>query len=150
MKWKMSYLYISLLLASFLLFGFFSCGTMRKTKTIIVTETLIKIDTVIKFVPDTITKIQYVRITDTAIIETPQAIARSYYSTTKQRIVLELNNKKFDVPVTIYKKVIATENKKEVVRSNNKWTFLIFGVLGGFIIFMLIKDRKEIFKNDKV
>jgi hypothetical protein len=148
MKWKIfiSSVMLSLLLYVFLSFA--SCSIM-KTKTIerVITETVIKIDTVIKVKTDTTVLIRYVRITDTAFIETPQAKAKSYFSTQKQRIVLELNNKPVSVPVSIYKQVRVDDSitKKETVPVK-KHNWFIIGILSGVVIFFIIKDRKEIFR----
>jgi hypothetical protein len=100
-------------------------------------------------VPDTIPVIRYVRITDTAYIENNTAIAKSYFSTTRQRIVLELSGKKFDVPVTIFKKVTQErdEKKSEPVKRYTAFDRYFIYFLLSVILFFLIKDRKNIFRK---
>jgi hypothetical protein len=131
---------------------FFGCSAMKKTKTVTVTETLIKIDTVIKIKTDTILKVQYVTLHDTAIIENKTSIAKSYFSTSKQRIVLELKGKSFDVPITVFKKVIEVEKKNESIPIKEKLSFGskflvgIFSIMLITIIIFFIQHRKEIIK----
>jgi len=142
MKWN-----LKLLLVVLLPVFFFGCFGMKKIKTVTVTETVIRIDTIIKIQTDTILKIQTVTLHDTAILENNTAIARSYFSTSKQRIVLELKGKTFDVPITVYKSVKQVEVQKEKVKEQNKIGKYFIAFILGCIVFMLIRDRKEIFKK---
>ena len=114
-----------LFLLSVLVLG---CFGSKKVQIRTVTETVIKIDTIIQIQTDTVTLIKSVRFTDTAYLENPTALAKSYYSTQKQRIVLELKGKTFDVPVTIYKKVQQiTDNKtNEPVKKRMRFELYIF------------------------
>lgn len=146
MKWNLLK-YASLFLLTLLLFGLFSCARkMIQTKTI--TETVIRIDTVIKIKNDTVLKKQYITIHDTAILENNTSIARSYFSTAKQKIVLELKGKNYSVPVTVYKAVKKVEDKKEVIPTK-KMSFIdkfLYGFFIVIIIYLIWKDRKELFK----
>jgi hypothetical protein len=139
MKW-----YSKLSLAVFVCFLFYGCASWKKVTTRTVTTTVIRIDTIIKIQTDTILKIQSVTLHDTAIVENNSAIARSYFSVSKQRIVLELKGKTFDVPVSVYKKVEQVESKKEkeVIPKKNKFFWYMLGV----ITILIIYNRKELFK----
>ena len=116
MKWK----YYFLLFCAFVLFGVSGCFGTRKTRTKVITETVIRLDTIIRVQTDTITIIKSVRLTDTVILENSTAKARSYYSLEKKRIVLELTGKRFDVPVSIYKSTKITSDIKEKVPVHTK------------------------------
>ena len=121
---------------------------MERTKTKIQTITITKIDTIIKIIPDTVTIKRYVTITDTAKIETKTANAKAYFSPIKNKIVLELKLKPFDVPVKLSKKV--TENKKtnEVKRTKPyEWIISFFILIG--LIFTGYYGFKEINKKLK-
>lgn len=141
MRW-----YSKLFLAAFVCCLFFGCASWKKTRTQTqtVTTTVIRIDTIIKIKTDTILKVQEVMLHDTAIVENEHAVARTYYSTTKQRIVLELKGKNFNVPVTIYKKVEQVKNEKSkevVVKKKNFFWYILAG-----LIIVIIYNRKKLFK----
>jgi len=143
MKWKI-FCYLPLL------FIFFSCGlpsccSTKKIQTRTITETKIKIDTIIKIKNDTILKIQTVTLHDTAILENKTMVARSYFSTQKQRIVLELKGKNFDVPVTIYKYVKQVEEKKEKIKEPLIKIQFIVWLLILVLVYFIWKDRKNLF-----
>jgi hypothetical protein len=118
-----------LLILFFVLFGVSSCGSMRKTKTVI--ETVTKIDTVIVIKPDTVIKTVQVYFHDSARIENNYSIARSYYSPEKQKIVLTLQAKPFSVLVTMTHHKI--EKIKEVIRKPSLSSGLIIAIL--FFVF---------------
>jgi hypothetical protein len=144
MKWKKV---LNLLFLVLLSVFFFGCFGTKKTKTITVTETKIKIDTIIKIQNDTIIKYQTVTIHDTAILENNTSIARSYFSQSKQRIVLELKGKSFDVPVSIYKSVKQVAKEKETVREpliKDKYIWWFFIIV---IAYLIWKDRKSLFEK---
>jgi hypothetical protein len=111
------------------LLGLFSCSTMKKTKSHIRTETITRIDTVIVYKPDTIPVIKTVLLHDTAVIENKEAVARSYYSVTKNKIVLELKMKSFDIPLRATKTVTTNQDKKIVERKNPNKIFFIIGLI---------------------
>ena len=143
MKW-IRILNLSLVLVLCVLF--YGCFGSRRIQTRTITETLIRIDTVIKIQNDTILKTQTVTLHDTAILENTTTVARSYFSTQKQRIVLELKGKPYDVPITVYKSVKQIEQKKEKIPSDSKWydKYLI-GFFVGIIVLLAIRDRKTLF-----
>jgi hypothetical protein len=124
----------------------FSCCTFKKVQTKIITDTIIKIDTIIKVQRDTITLIKSVRIVDTAYLENTTSIARSYYSTKQQKVVLELKGKAFDVPITVYKHTTVTNETKEKVPVKSNWLNKIITAccifLIGMIIILIIKLSK--------
>lgn len=132
-----------------LLFAFFyGCSGMKKIQTRTITETVIRLDTIIKIQNDTILKIQYITLHDTAILENNTSIARAYFSTAKQRIVLELKGKSFDVPVTVYKSVKKDTQVNENIPTTKKWfdKYLIaFFIL--IIVYLIWKDRKTLFQK---
>lgn len=106
--------YLQSLLFLSLLFGVAGCGTMKKTKTITTTQTILQLDTIIQFKHDTIQVVKEVLIHDTAMVENSTSKARSYYSPKKQKIVLTLVGK--DIPIPVKMNVTKTETKKEVER----------------------------------
>jgi hypothetical protein len=130
----------------FLLIFLFGCCSFKKQRTHIITDTVIHIDTVIQVQKDYDTIIQKVRITDTAYIENSTAMARSYYSTKQQRIVLELSGKMFNVPVTVFKHTLVQSDIKEKIPVRTKiplrW-YLLCGCIVLFIIAYIkfIKDK---------
>ena len=83
---------------------------------------------------------------DTAILENKTSIARSYFSTQKQRIVLELKGKSYDLPVTVYKYVKQEQQVKEKIPTKGKWydRYIIwfFVIVIGWLVW---KDRKTLF-----
>ena len=140
-KWNINLLSVALLSA--FLFG---CFGQRKIQTRTITTTVIRIDTIIKIQNDTILKMQTVTLRDTAILENQTSIARSYFSTQKQKIVLELKGKSFDVPITVYKSVVKDAQVKESLPTTKKWfdKYLIaFFIL--IIVYLIWKDRKTLF-----
>lgn len=128
-----SFIYVFVLL---LLLFFSSCGILRR-RTITVTETITKIDTIIKVVYDTAIVIKEAKITDTVIIENKTVIARSYYNPVKNKIVMEVKGKIFDVPVQITQHRI--ETKKDFQPKNNWYLIIIAEVLIILFLMLLIK-----------
>jgi hypothetical protein len=133
MKW------IILLLVFSLLVLFSSCCGLKKIKTTTVTETIYQVDTVIKVVRDTVTKVVYGDTVDTLYIENEVASARTYYNVQKQKVVLELKGKVFDVPVTMNK--VVRENKKtvDIKRNVSTITYVIGCTIFLFILFIVAK-----------
>ena len=123
--------------------GFCGCGIFHKTRTETRTETLINVDTIIKVVRDTFKLINTVYLHDTAYLENSIAEARSYYDVRKQKIVLELKGKPFEVPITIYKRTI--ENKKEVVITRKSG--LTKPILIGLMILVIIAGCYLLYKK---
>jgi hypothetical protein len=139
------YLFGFYLLLFLALFGISSCGLTKRTKTKITTVTQIKIDTVIKIIPDTVTFFQYSTIADTAKIDNKNVSARSYFSVTKQKIVLELKLKPFYYPLQINKTVTEKKQIKEV----KGMTFFdkLFSLLVLTILIILLIYGFKIFKK---
>jgi hypothetical protein len=143
MKWIKT---LNLFLVVCLLLLSYGCFGSRKIQTRTITETVIRIDTIIKIQNDTILKTQVVTIHDTAILESQTSVARSYFSTQKQKIVLELKGKPFDVPVTIYKSVKQEQQVKEKIPIVKKWyDKYIIGFFVGVILLLVWRDRKTLF-----
>lgn len=127
------FIYVFVLL---LLLFFSSCGILKR-RTITVTETITKIDTIIKVVYDTAIVIREAKITDTVIIENKTVIARSYYNPVKNKIVMEVKGKIFDVPIQISQHRI--ETKKDFQPKNNWYLIIITEVLIILFLMLLIK-----------
>lgn len=127
---------IYIIFISIILFG---CASIKKTRTQIITETVIRVDTIIKIKTDTVKLINSVKITDTAFLENTTSIARSYYSTKQQRVVLELKGKIFDVPVTVYKHTLINSNikQKEVVKESSRYFWILLIILFLFALWKL-------------
>lgn len=121
-----------------------SCSVGKKARTITETVTVIKIDTVIKFVPDTVLKLVSVLIQDTAEIETESAIARSYFNIKTQKIELTLKGKIIDVPV-IMNQTIKTKEKK--FESERRLPFAFYMYM--FIFFITVILLSYIFYKFK-
>jgi hypothetical protein len=135
-------LFLALLYCCFSLSG---CAGFKKVQTVTITTTKIKIDTVILIKTDTVKLFQSVYLTDTAKLENKTSVAKSYFSTEKKRIVLELSGKPFNVPVTIYKQVEQkqTEKIKEVkpvLTVGSKITIYIFSFMLLLVLFWLFKN----------
>ena len=138
-----SYYGVFLLLLSS--FGVASCGSIKKMQLTSKTETIIKIDTLIKIKTDTITIYQRVPIYDTAYIESKTSKAKSYYDSHSQKIVLSLTGKVFDVPVTVseIRKQNIKETDKTVTPVNRHWGFWFFiTIITIVILYMLYKHFK--------
>jgi hypothetical protein len=125
MKWRL------LLLLSLFIFLFSGCGVLKKSKTITVTET--KIDTMILVVRDTITKIKYVALHDTAYLESEMSKAKSYYDTTLKKLRLEMTNKPFEVRVKFNKTETIKQQVKERTPNNR-----VYWITGFFLTCILI------------
>jgi hypothetical protein len=115
-----------------------SCSTSKKFKTITETITVTKIDTVIKYVPDTTKHIAIVPIQDTAEIETESAIARSYFNVKTQKIELTLKGKIIDVPVVIDQVITTKENKTSVERKPVFSNYLLAVMLGALFVLLAV------------
>ncbi|NMC99097.1 MAG: hypothetical protein GYA62_05190 [Bacteroidales bacterium] len=124
------------LLAGLLPLFLFSCCLGKKFKTQIETVTITKIDTIIKFVPDTIEKIKRVEIHDTAFIENEIAAARSYFDTKTQKIVLSLKGKIIDVPVQI-DQIIKTKEQSIERENCIKLSSVIIFIIGAMFFIVL-------------
>jgi hypothetical protein len=125
-----------------LLLLFSSCGILKKTKTITVTETIIKIDTVIHYVHDTATIIKTGFLHDTIIVENKSAIAKEYYDFKTQKINLSLTGKTIDIPV--YANIDTKETKKEVVISRkSNIEFIIFFTCAIIAVYLVIEKLKK-------
>jgi hypothetical protein len=139
MKWKLLVLFLVFMLS------FSSCCIFKKTRTITKTETLTVIDTVIQIKRDTITLVKEVHLTDTAFIENSISQARSYWSPIKQKIVLELTGKSFEVPVKMIKKeTIKTDTREKIPKFNFKvFTWICLIIIIGYLILLAIKIFKR-------
>lgn len=108
----------------------------KKTK--IITETKIEVDTIIKVRVDTVTIIdslplqRFLAGKDTLKLENKVAAAKTYFNLSKQKIVLELQGKGFDLPVKIQATKTVT---KEIPVKKSKW-YLYFGA--GFLFSLLL------------
>jgi len=127
-----------------------SCSSAKKFKTITETITVTKIDTVIKFVPDTFLITKFVPIYDTAYIENESAIARSYFDTIAHSLVLTLKGKVIDVPVVIDQIITTKENKISVERKPAFSNYLLAFIIGMLFVLLgvvaaLIKFKLKIF-----
>jgi hypothetical protein len=123
-----------------LLLLFSSCGILKKTKTITVTEKIIKIDTVIHYVHDTATIIKTGFLHDTIIVENKSAIAKEYYDFKTQKINLSLTGKTIDIPV--YANIHTRETKKEVVISRkSNIEFIIFFIACAIVAAYLVIEK---------
>ena len=111
-KWK-----LLLFCGVVLLFSLFGCSIAKKTKTITTTLTVIHVDTIIRIIKDTIKITNEVYLNDTAFIEIETAKARSYYNPIKNKIVLEITGKIFNIPVKINK---TTTTKTNIIEKINK------------------------------
>ena len=140
-------------LLSLCLFMFFASGCCifrKSTKTVTVTETKIRIDTVIKVIKDTVTKIVEVPLTDTAQLENETSIARSYYDIKLQKLVLSLKGKIFDVPV-VMDQIIKTKEKNIESKPSVKLSYLIITIIGfAFIIILFGLIYNLILKKLKI
>jgi hypothetical protein len=136
MKWITQLLLLSLLLLS-------SCCSTKKTKTITETVTTYKVDTVVKIKYDTVYKHTEAYLTDTLYIENTVAEARSYFNPIKNKIVLELRGKVFDVPIRVDVTKQQT-TKQKTVEKKIPFTFYIFCFCGGmlFSYFIYLKTKK--------
>jgi hypothetical protein len=106
-----------------------SCSTVHKWFTHTETITIVKVDTIIKFVPDTLIKIDSVYYTDTAKVDTPVATARAYYNVRTQHITLSLKGKIIDVPVKINQVAIKREDVREVNKKPATAIYIIIAIL---------------------
>jgi hypothetical protein len=131
---KSGVLWLSLLL----LFGVYSCGSMRRIQTRNTIETITKIDTVIKVKVDTMIKKVTVYFHDSARIENHYSIARSYYDTTKQKIVLTLQAKPFSIPVLVNQRKTEVQETKETDRKQFIIGYIMFLIILIFIIAALV------------
>jgi hypothetical protein len=125
-----------------LLFGLSSCGIMKKTKTITITETVIKIDTIIKIKVDTVPIVKTAYIIDTVRFENNYVRAKSYINLQTQKITLELTGKNFGVPIKINSSV--TEKVKLVKKDvRPSWVIYPIGLIALMIaIFYLTNFNK--------
>jgi hypothetical protein len=129
-----------LLLLSCLFFS--SCGVLKRTKTVTVTETITKIDTVIHYVHDTATIIKTGFLHDTVTVENKSAIAKEYYDFKTQKINLSLTGKTIDIPV--YANIHTKETKKEVVISRkSNIEFIIFFTCAIIAVYLVIEKLKK-------
>lgn len=124
---------------------FNSCCVFRKTKTETRIETVIKIDTIIRVQKDTVTLIKSVTLFDTAYIETDIAKAKSYYNPAKNKIVLELTGKSFNVPITVYKRTVEQKKVKDIIpveRNYLRYLFIMLIILVGvFLVWIKIYKK---------
>jgi len=137
------------LLLSFL-FCFGSCGSLKKMRTISETVTITKIDTVIKYIPDTVPIIKEKFIYDTVTIETPETIARSYIDIVHKKIILSVTGKIIDIPVQAEKiqSTIIKEYKPEKPFKNFVIYFIVLiSFLCGVILTTSYLLKKFIFKK---
>ena len=132
-----------MLLTVILFLSLISCCTSKKIVTR--TETIIKVDTVIRIIRDTVTYTNTVRLTDTAYIETETARARSYYDFKEGRLILKLTGKPFDQPLTIDKKTFSVEREKIPIENpffkqiKSILLFISLVMIAVFIFLKLIK-----------
>jgi hypothetical protein len=127
----------------FVSFVICSCGIMKRTKSITVTERVTKIDTIIHYVHDTIPIVKQSTLYDTVTIENKTAIAKEYYNFKTQKIVLSLIGKSFDIPV--HANVQTKETKKDVViNRKSNIEFVIFFIAAFLIVaYLLIEKLKK-------
>lgn len=120
------------ILILFLIFLLSGCGLLKnvtRTKDKTITKTEIFVDTVISVYYDTIPIYDTVPIYDTAFLENKTSQAKSYFDIGMNKIVLELKNKPFDVPIKLHKKETKTEIKKETESKPNYLALIIIGIL---------------------
>jgi hypothetical protein len=134
MKWKLSLLFLPLLLSS--------CCLTKKTVTRTITE--IQVDTVIQVRTDTFTVIRVMPDTiflsgDTLKVENRTSVARAFYNMKTQKVELKLTGKIFEVPVKIQAHVI--EKKKETEKKTPLYIY-IFGALIGLFIYAYLTRKK--------
>jgi len=126
----------SLVLTLLVLLSCCSCGILRRTVT--VTKTEVRIDTVIHIVRDTVPVIREVEVTDTVIIENTTAIARSYINRASGKLTLELKGKPFDQVVQMSR--TTTEKKTDIVKPKVRWyVFYCLGILTVILIIVFYK-----------
>lgn len=111
-----------------------SCCLSKKFKTETETTIVTKIDTIIKFVPDTTVKIKTVEIHDTAFIENDVAEARSFFDVKTQKIVLSLKGKIVDVPVVVDQVITTKENKQSIEKKPIFTNYLIAFIIGALLV----------------
>ena len=116
------------------------CASYTKTKT----ETIIKIDTLIKFIPDTVFVTVSGTVFDTVTIENETAVARAYFNVKTSKLDLQLKGKIFEMPVQIRQKV----KTKEIVKEPKKHSlsFFILGLLTTLSIIIIV-DKYKSFKK---
>lgn len=128
---KVLYLVLCLLLLS-------GCTCFRKVSTT-TTETITRIDTIIRYLPDTTKHVNEVPITDTATITLPEAVARSYFNVATQRIELSLKLLPVNVPVKFDKVVTVTNTIKEPIK---KFPWRCYIVIIPMIIIIVLLYKK--------
>jgi hypothetical protein len=84
-------------------------------------------------VRDTITKIKYVALHDTAYLESEMSKAKSYYDTTLKKLRLEMTNKPFEVRVKFNKTETIKQQVKERTPNNR-----VYWITGFFLTCILI------------
>lgn len=135
MKWTYPVLY--LLLLSLLS----SCGIFRNfTKTVTKTEVITKIDTIYKVKIDTVTITKEAYLTDTVVIENTVAVARSYYNPVKNKIVVELRGKVFDLPIKINQRTF-TDQKIIKKEPSLKSVYIVLLITIGYIVIAIISYK---------
>jgi len=131
-KWFVLLLFFGLL--------FSSCGVLKRTKTVTITETKTQIDTIIHYVHDTATIIKTGFLHDTVTVENKSAIAKEYYDFKTQKINLILTGKTIDIP--IHANVDKKETKKEVVISRkSNIEFIIFFIACAIVAAYLVIEK---------
>jgi hypothetical protein len=131
------YFGLLLLLCFSVLFGYGCCTGRKVTKT----ETIIKIDTVIRYVPDTSVIRQVKQVDsilfhhDTLTVENEVAVSKVFWNPEVRKLEINLKGKVIDVPVQIDAKV-----KEKIIEKDNffhkYWWSLIMTFL--FIVFLIL------------
>jgi hypothetical protein len=132
MKYYLLWLSLFFLLLSGLLSG---CCSMKKTKT--VTETVVKIDTIVKIKQDSIPIIKTEKLTDTVFYENKFIRTKSFVNLQTQKITLQLQNKSFDIPVKM------SESKKQTVTDVTRERKTVFWVYMSIFMFLILIVMKK-------
>jgi hypothetical protein len=136
----MKYYFRLFLLLLLLLSGLVSsCGIMRKTRVITVTETVVKIDTIVRIKQDSIKILKTEKLTDTVFYENKFVRAKSFVNLQTQKITLQLQNKSFNVPIKINE--VKKENKTEITkeRKNVFWVYMSIFMFLILVIVLIVK-----------
>lgn len=126
-----------LILFCLFLLLFVGCCSSKKVK--VVTTTIYKVDTIIMITPDTVIRYKESRITDTIRLENKTSIAKTYINPLSGKLILQLQEKPFEVKVNFNK--IVTEKKKEVTRKGLSFLEKSLGLGLLFLIILLIFKR---------
>ena len=116
------------------------CGIVRK-KTKTITETIIKIDTILIYKHDTIPIIKKAYLHDTIKIENSSSKVIVYVDTTLHMIVAKLEGKPLSIPIIINSHIRTTTVEKSVKRKTNWFFYFILGAGSLAAIYVIIKEK---------